>query len=219
MFAEPTNFSDQIKITDIDGIPGTYNVLATGVWQDTTNSKYVFFVMQIKDQGDSYEIKYAFSMQGSYAISSMPDPKLHYTGTKYLLHFKDPADAKKVFMFQQDETATSITSATMLLVDLPSTYTDEDYQIGFVDGTAGIISRKENNWWVSALNTADGSTRWVKTQSGITFCSAIRGFDNYFVIISLDKSDNYHEITYIDASTGTVNFSFKFESSYTSSSS
>ena len=30
-------------------------------------------------------------------------------------------------------------------------------------------------------------------------------------------SDDYHEITYIDASTGTVNFSFKFESEFVSS--
>ena len=99
MFTEPTDVSDQIKITDIDGIPGTFNVLATGVWEDVSNAKFVMFVMSIEGQGVNYVIKYAFSMTGSNAITSMPAPQIAYVGSSYLVSFKDP-DSDKIFMFE-----------------------------------------------------------------------------------------------------------------------
>ena len=140
MFVEPTDTSDQIKITDIDSIPGTYKVMAAGTWYDQNSSKYVIFVMKINDQGESHEMMYAFSLTGSYILSQMPEPKLHYTGNHYLLHFKDPLNGDRTFMCQQSEDATSMSS--LLLVDLPSNYQGDDYQIGFVDGTAAIASNK-----------------------------------------------------------------------------
>ena len=74
-------------------------MLAVGVWEDTTNSKFVIYVMQIKGQGVSYEVKYAFSLTGSHAITSMPSPGILYEGSQYMIHFKDP-NSDKIFLIQ-----------------------------------------------------------------------------------------------------------------------
>lgn len=100
MFLEPVNSSDKIKFTDIDSIPGSSDkVLAVGVWEDSSNSKKVIYVTKIKDQGETYEILYAFSLDGVYALTSTPTPKIMYEGSKYLITFKDP-DSNNIFMIQ-----------------------------------------------------------------------------------------------------------------------
>lgn len=103
----------------------------------------------------------------------------------------------------------------MLLVNLPAAYTGLDYKVGFVSGTAAIMHRPENPntsevWWISAINTSSGAKRWSFTYSDVASC-AIRGYDTYFVVMTYDRSAN-HEVSYIDATSGTVNFSAQFSS-------
>ena len=89
-FLEPGDLSDNTKITDLDSIPGytvgTDKVMAVGVWEDVSASAWSIFVLNIKDEGVSYDIKYSFSLD-SPAFTSAPIPELMYAGSKYLLSF------------------------------------------------------------------------------------------------------------------------------------
>ena len=113
-------------------------------------------------------------------------------------------------MYQTAETTTSVSSITMYAVDLPSTYSTDEYRIGFVNGYAGFITRKTGVWWMSVISLTTGSNVWSKTRStsniGKCVSCAIRGFDDYFVVGSLTAVAGTHDVMYMDAATGTVNF-------------
>ena len=113
-------------------------------------------------------------------------------------------------MYQTAETTTSVSSITMYAIDLPSSYSGDEYRVGFVNNYAGIITRKFGVWWMSVISLTDGSLVWSKTRTTITstrcFSCAIRGFDDYFVVGTLNEADANHDIMYMEAATGTVNF-------------
>ena len=60
--------------------------MAVGVWEDVSASDWTIFVMNIKDEGASYDIMYSFSLT-SPAFTSAPVPEIHYVGSMYMVSF------------------------------------------------------------------------------------------------------------------------------------
>ena len=120
MLLEPTQLGvnlDEIALTDIDSIPG-YTigddmVVAVGIWTDKLTSDYVIFVINIKDEGVTYEVHQALLLGGSHTLSSAPNPKIHIENTKYLVSFTHPENGD-FYAFQQTKGETDLSQAKFL---------------------------------------------------------------------------------------------------------
>ena len=123
---------------------------------------------------------------------------------KYMVYFVHP-DNSKLYLFEHDKSATSLTGLKMLTITMPTAYSSDAYRLGYVDGHVGIISLKVGQWWATSIKIDTASKIWSKTQvfeSAAKDCSScsISGYDDFYVIGGIISANP--QIMIVDKSTG-----------------
>ena len=176
---------------------------AVGVWEDQSQNEYVIFVLDILGEGASYAVSLALTMEGSHSLGSIPTPKIFYEGDKYMVSFTHPSNGA-LYVFDQTKGDTDLNNIRMLKVELPSTYSSDEYRLGYVDdGYLGIISKKTATWWAASIDMSSGQPVWSRTktaQPSLSHCAscAIRGYDDFFAITG--KTSSSYDVLLISAS-------------------
>ena len=116
----------------------------------------MIFVLDILGEGASYAVSLALTMEGSHSLGSIPTPKIFYEGDKYMVSFTHPSNGA-LYVFDQTKGDTDLNNIRMLKVELPSTYSSDEYRLGYVDdGYLGIISKKTATWWAASIDMSSG---------------------------------------------------------------
>lgn len=119
-------------------------------------------MLEIRDEGVSYNSQIALNFLGSNSFTSEPRPSIQYEGSKYLVSITHP-DNGKLYLFEQSKSGTTMTGLKMLMVTLPPAYNSDPYRVGYAGDYLGIVSRKTGQWWASSVQISTASTVWTKT--------------------------------------------------------